>query len=223
MYTVSFQKLCTGLIEEKTRSITCSKFFAKFVEIVHEKEGLDASNYKAFRLKTRLQNAYSQLVFMNIPRRNHGEVVFCETFITGSNLKESLSDLVGPDEDDDSDFEIGVEQNQQRHNDNALKDLYLSALQFRPVIKECPDLMTNRPPTSIHFSPDKATEFVPIPLFNFLPWVLYKSDVPSLEQYVFIEDSDHVKLLSIAQDMIYSTHGAKKQTPKSMALSMTVR
>lgn len=47
--------------------------------------------------------------------------------------------------------------------------------------------------------------------------------MPSLEQYVFVEDSDHVKLLSIAQDMIYSTHGGKKQTPKSMALSMTVR
>ena len=227
IYTVSFQMLCTELIEEKIlkqdKIYHMQQIFANFVDLVHEKEGLDASNYKASRLKTRLQDAYPQLVFVDLPRRNHGEVVFCEKFISGSKFKESLSDLVEPDEDDDSDFEIGMEQNQHRHNDNALKDLYLSALQLRQVIKECPDFATNWPPRSIHFSPDKAKQFVPIPLFNFLAWVLCKSDVPSLEQYIFLEDSDNVKLLSIAQDMIYCTHGGKKQTPKSMALSMTVR
>ena len=227
IYTISFQKLCTELIEEKILKLDkiyhMQQIFANFVNIVHETEGLDASNYKASRLKARLQDAYPQLVFLDLPRRNHSEVVFCEKFTSGNKFKESLSNLVEPDEDEDSDFEIEVEQSQQRHNDNALKDLYLSALQLRQVIKECPDFATNWPPTSINFTPEKTKEFVPIPLFNFLAWVLCKSDVPSLEEFVSVDDSDYVKLLSIAQDIIYNTHGGKKQTPKSMALSMTVR
>ena len=158
LYSASFQKLSAELIEDKIikmdKIYQMQKIFAKFVNIVHVLEGLDASNYKVSRLKARLQDAYPQLVFVELPRRNHGEIVFCENFISGNTFKASLSGLVESDEEDDSDFAPDVEQSQQQTDDNALRDLYFAALQLRKVIEKSSDFVTNWPPTSTNFTPE---------------------------------------------------------------------
>ena len=54
-----------------------------FVEQVMENEGLDASNYRPTRLKTRLQRDYPQLVFHRPATRNESELVFVEELSVG--------------------------------------------------------------------------------------------------------------------------------------------
>ena len=54
-----------------------------FVEQVIETEGLDASNYRPTRLKTRLQRDYPQLVFHRPATRNQSELVFVQELSVG--------------------------------------------------------------------------------------------------------------------------------------------
>ena len=59
-------------------------------------------------------------------------------------------------------------------------------------------------------------------LFNFIAWVMNKSDQPILDNFVQLQKSEEIKVLSVAQDLIYITHNGQKPTPKSLALSMAV-
>eukprot|EP00794_Sanderia_malayensis_P004277 gene4277-4844_t len=53
----------------------------------------DKQHIALSRLKARLQDAYAQLVFVELPKRNHGEIAFCENFISGNTFKASFSGL----------------------------------------------------------------------------------------------------------------------------------
>ena len=50
-----------------------------------------------------------------------------------------------------------------------------------------------------------------------------KSDQPTLDNFVGLQKSDEIKVLSVAQNLIYITHKRQKPTQKSLAFSMAVR
>ena len=56
----------------------------KFVKIVQDTEMEDASNYKAFRLKKRLQNRFPRLVFHKPKRKRTSEIVYAEEISAGA-------------------------------------------------------------------------------------------------------------------------------------------
>ena len=60
-------------------------------------------------------------------------------------------------------------------------------------------------------------------LFNFVAWLLGFSDDPEASEYVEVDEKYAVKIFSICQDLITVSRKGTIQTPKSLALVMTVR
>ena len=49
-----------------------------------------------------------------------------------------------------------------------------------------------------------------------------KSDQSILNNFLQLQKSEEIKVLSVAQDLIYITHSGQKPMPKSLELSMAV-
>ena len=83
---------------------------------------------------------------------------------------------------------------------------------------------TNWPPTSERISQDECAKLVPVQLFNLLALITNATeDVPPSDTFVEVSDEEHAKLLSIFMDIIYLSSNGCIQTPKSLALGLTLR
>ena len=49
-----------------------------------------------------------------------------------------------------------------------------------------------------------------------------KSDQSILDNFLQLQKSEEIKVLSVAQDLFYITHNGQKPMPKSLELSMAV-
>jgi hypothetical protein len=62
MYTISYDIFCEQIVIErllKKKEILCMTGLCKlFIQIVNDAEGLDASHYRPYRLKKRLQKSF---------------------------------------------------------------------------------------------------------------------------------------------------------------------
>ena len=65
----------------------------KFVIIAKDTENVDASKYRAFKLKQRLMKSYPQLVFCVLKMRNVSEIVYVENL--DSELVEEHMSIKG--------------------------------------------------------------------------------------------------------------------------------
>ena len=63
----------------------------KFVIIAKDTENVDASKYRAFKLKQRLMKSYPQLVFCVPKMRNVIEIVYVENLDSSELVEEHMS------------------------------------------------------------------------------------------------------------------------------------
>ena len=66
-------------------------FLEKFVIIAKDTENVDASKYRAFKLKQRLMKSYPQLVFCVPKMRNVSEIVHVEKLDSSELVEEHMS------------------------------------------------------------------------------------------------------------------------------------
>ena len=78
----------------------------EFVNVVAKVEDADASNYRTFRLKERLLEKFTQLVFHIPKERNKSETVFAESINIGNMAKNYLNE---EDETSQSEMDAGDE------------------------------------------------------------------------------------------------------------------
>ena len=79
------------MVEEliKNEKVTfMSHLHSKFVKIVQRVEGLDARDFRKFRLKERLIHSYPQLVFVTPKRRDVSEIVFAENLCPSDIMQD---------------------------------------------------------------------------------------------------------------------------------------
>lgn len=76
-----------------------SRLRDKFVQTVLEEENEDASHYKTFRLKRKLQEEFPQLVFHKPRRRYDSEIVFTEDLDQGTVVERALATNNGTEQD----------------------------------------------------------------------------------------------------------------------------
>lgn len=226
-YNHAYSKFCDDVIEktilEEKKVYSSKALFQKFVAYVLIVEDLDASNYRTSRLKMRLQNDYPDLVFFPRKQRNECELVYSRFADIGDFLYNDEWDetcLMDSEPDDDVEYN-GFSADKQ--NINSLPDLYKVAQQLRSHMANVAKFPDIWPPTSADININSAKELVPLLLYNFLAWALNKSSVPDFENFVEVKECDEKKIFSLAQDMIFIMHNGRKNTPKSVALSMAVR
>lgn len=232
LYLNAYEKFCQDVIVEKMiqkhNVYRMTKLFQKFLHYVNMVEEKDASNYKASRLKTRLKVDYPQLVFFAPSKCTQSELVYVEAVSAG----EVLDNLPDSASNSGSEYELYDEEDNQQTNcqqqssfqvENNMHLLYSGAMLLQTLIKGAPEFDAPWPPTSYDITLESARKMVPIPLYNFLAWVLGMTDDPGFDDYAKVTGEENAKLLSLAQDIIYVSHAGRKPTPKHLALSMTIR
>ena len=197
---------------------------AEFDKTVARVENLDASSYKTFRLKKKLQNTFPQLVFHSPKARSRSEIVFAKCLDTGKvaetfMLQEQLSET--SDSEDETENRNATSANHR----SSLKEMYFSALSLREIFRDCTAKRwyTTWPPVAADINVANVKKLIPPVIFNFFAWVLGFSDDPEESKYVNLEDDRNLKLFSVCQDLLYIFNSGKTQTPKSLALAMAVR
>ena len=68
-----------------------TELLQKFVIIAKDTENVDASKYRAFKLKQRLMKSYPQLVFCVPKVRNVSEIVYVENLHSSELVEEHMS------------------------------------------------------------------------------------------------------------------------------------
>ena len=231
-YEEAFGIFCETFVNEKIiqkgKIYFMNKVREKFVRTVEQVEGVDASNYKKCRLKERLRERFPNLVFHTPKERNKSEIVFAECLSKG-NVAESF--LKENDETSQSEIDSSDEgQNTNRNKLNAddkkatLKDIYYVALTLREILRSpTASWYESWPPLASDITGESVKKQVSPLLFNFVTWLLGFSNEPEDVEYVEVEENVAVKVFSICQDLVYVCNKGRIQTPKSLALAMTVR
>lgn len=129
-YEKSFDIFCEKVIDTEVineRQIKYMKdLLQKFIFIAQKTENVDASKYRAFKLKQRLIKRYPQLVFCTPTKRNVSEIVYVENLDSSELVEEHM--LHKNDEDcnevEGSDDEDYVEDDNSRSTPEV-KELHL--------------------------------------------------------------------------------------------------
>ena len=95
LYEQSYKKFCSEIIVKKIiaekKIMHMATIFERFLNIVKEEEDIDASGFRSFRLKDRLQKSYHQLVFFTPRMRNKSEMVYVENLSSEDILDEHMT------------------------------------------------------------------------------------------------------------------------------------
>jgi hypothetical protein len=233
LYEESYQHLCEQVVEKRIITnkevMLMRKLFDYFVKAVQDTDGLDASNYRAFRLKNRLKLTYPQLVFHKPSKRNMSELVFSEDLSKGMIAAEEISMCDSSDTENGSQEEIGTEtpststQKSGSNEEEEMRTLFHAAMNLHGKIKECQNLYQSLPSTPSEFITTNAEKMVPPSLSVFLSWLLGFLSTVSMRSHLNITANEYLKVRSLAQDIIYVSSNGRKQTPKSLSLGMAVR
>ena len=225
LYQKAYQTFCVEVVENNLIAQKQVKYmtelFNQFVLIVNKEEGLDASNYRRFRLKDRLRKSYPQLVFLKPNIRTKSEIVYVENLTSEDILDEHMT-LKGMEDVEDMDYEDSGKTNVSDLNE--LHVLFNAAVILRNALQKKPGLVTPWPPLASGLTMENSKNVVPVSLFNFLAWMTASSDDAQLEKHInIVENGRHNKLMSIAQDIVHVASDGRKLTPKTISLAMSLR
>lgn len=230
-YEKSFDAFCEHFVRTqiiKEENIFYMKRLTKeFVKTVARVENADASNYRTFRLKERLRERFPQLVFHTPTVRNKSEIVYAECLSQGKVAESFLNEGVRtPESEEELEAEIDIVREGASHDYTGatLKDMYTVGLTFRNILRGLTsDWYPSWPPLESEFTPENVKKLVPPLLFNFIAWFLGFSDEPEDADYIKLDEKTTAMIFSLCQDLVYAANKGKVQTPKSLALAMTVR
>ena len=207
LYLNACEKFCQDVIVEqmiqKHNIYGMTKLFQKFLHYVNMVEEKDASNYKASRLKTRLKVDYPQFVFFAPSKCTQSELVNVESVSAG----EVLDNLPDSASNSGSEYELYDEEDNQQTNcqqqssfqvENNMHLLYSGTILLQTLIKGAPEFDAPWPPKSYDITLESARKMVPIPLYNFLAWVLGTTDDPGFDDYAKVTGEENAKFLSLA-------------------------
>ena len=158
VYDKSYDVFCKKVIETEVIGNKQIKYMKdlleKFVIIAKDTENVDASKYRAFKLKQRLMKSYPQLVFCVPKMRNVSEIVYVENLDSSELVEEHMS-IKSENNDEDFDEESctsdddDVNSNTETEGNskvNELQILYNAALILRQKVQEIPKLNLPWPP-----------------------------------------------------------------------------
>ena len=245
VYQTSYDVFCKKVIEEeviRNKEVRhMRELLQKFVIIAKDTENVDASKYRAFKVKQRLMKSYPQIVFCVRKVRNVSEIVYVENLHSSELVEEHMSHKSENNDEDIDEESCTIDDNDDDDNKgeddnlkyikemegnfkvNELQILYNAALILQNKLKEMPKLNLPWPPLASDLTLDNVKKVVPCELFNVLAWICGLSSEPTLSEYVPIEGKNSAKLTSIAQDLVHLSSRGRNPTPKSIALAMAVR
>ena len=111
-------------------------------------------------------------------------------------------DFASSESEDEQLLYEDLNQNALQQNTKMSK-IYEVALLLRSSMQETAPFPRAWPPPTADICNETAKDITPIPLYNFLAWVMNKSNEPTLDNFVPLETSEDRKVIAVAQDIIY--------------------
>lgn len=224
IYEKSYGIFCKDVIE--TQIIQ-----GKEIKYMKEQDNVDASKYRASKLKQRLRKDYPALVFLLPKKRNVSEIVYVENLDTSELVEEHMVHASDESEGEmDEEGYLTEEDVCDKESStisypemNKLQILYNAALILKQKIEDIPRLELPWPPLASDLTMDNVKKFVPYELFNTLAWICGLSSEPVLNDYVNINGKESAKLMSITEDLVTLASKQRNPSPKSIALAMALR
>ena len=178
VYEKSYDVFCKKVIETEVVGNKKIKYrkdlLEKFVIIAKDTENVDASKYRAFKLKQRLMKSYPQFVFCVPKMRNISEIVYVEN-VDSSELVEEHMSIKSENNDEDFDEESctiddddvnSSTETEGNSKVNELQILHNAALILRQKMQEIPKLNLPWPPLASDLTMDNVRKVVPCELFK---------------------------------------------------------
>ena len=110
LYKPSYDAFCSAVITEKLlrqkKIFRMGQLHSMFLKQVQLTENIDASGYRVFRLKRRLQRDFPQLVFHRPQMRNVSEFVFVEEVCVADIVDSGEFVPAGSEYEEDSDGNV---------------------------------------------------------------------------------------------------------------------
>ena len=160
-------------------------------------------------------------------KRNTSELVFSEDLTKGDIAEVNMDmydDLSRDSQDSQEEIATDIPTTSKKITDEEqVRTLFHAAMMLQSQIKDCTNLYQCWPPSSSEFTTKNAAKMVPPLLALFLSWLLGFSSAPTMDEHLKLNEKEYLKVLSIAQDIIYITSNGRKHTPKSLSLGMAVR
>ena len=233
-YSRAFNKFCeefvTPRIVEKKQLFRLSVLKKVFQKYILDIEKVDASGYRAAKLKHRLKKQYPELIFLESRNKSTSKMVFIGSLPLSDFVEDKLhsheSERMTETETEtepetETEAEELCEKQQAPLYEHSMNELFASAMYLRSVLTNHSPTFQCWPPTSEDFlEKDVVKKCIPDLLIRFVAWLVGVSSDPFVEE---IEATVICKIYSICQDIIYLSSGGKTRTPKHMSLAMSVR
>ncbi|KAJ8023132.1 hypothetical protein HOLleu_38227 [Holothuria leucospilota] len=229
-YTAAFDKFSKDVITErlvkKKEILTLGKLNRLFIQIIKEVEGVDAP-YRTWNLKRRLETTFPQLEFVKSGNRTMSDIVFASSVHAEDMVEKLCDDTTSAESTTTDEEQNSVPQTsssvQKQKSSNEIHTLFNAALIMKSTMSATKPPSQPWPPSSKDLSIGEAKKFVPHQLYNFISWMVGASTDPVLEDFVSLPEADHLRVISIAQDIIFLSSKGKLVPPKHLSLASTVR
>ena len=178
VYEKSYDVFCKEVIEteviEDTKIMCMKDILEKFVIIAKVIENVDASKYRAFKLKQRLMKSYPQIVFCVAKMRNVSEIVFVENLDSSELVEEHMSNKSKKRLKKTVSLMINLNSDTETEKNSEVSELqilYNAAMILHEKVQEIPKLNLPSPPLASHLTMDNVQKVVPCELYNVLAWI----------------------------------------------------
>ncbi|XP_071832154.1 uncharacterized protein [Apostichopus japonicus] len=196
-----------------------------FRQIVKNTQALDASHFTTQRLKVQLRTRFHNLVFVKPSKRFESEIVYAKD-INVDNIVERVAEQfqtpISECSTTTSDESDARTTDATADDYTRLRTLYHASQIIKSILQNTTSA-PRWPPTADDLTIDAARNIVPVPLFSFLTWCVGFSDEAELTDQVCISEDNNQRILSLAQDLLYTSKKGCILLPKHSSLAMTIR
>ncbi|XP_050409517.2 uncharacterized protein LOC126824350 [Patella vulgata] len=213
-----------------------SKLLHIFQNMVRKIEKLDASSFRSFQLKQKLQKYFPQLIFHRPAKHVKSEMVFIEDESHLDKIQSSTSETESENTGTETESEntgtetetdnTGTETTQTATavkntslDSDTLHCFYTCAMKLRGEFLKTSGYDGHWPPLGLDFTVENAKSMIPVTLFNLVAWAIGASDEPTLEYYVEVDEAVNLKLISILQDIV-SLQSKGRKHKSSLLISL---
>ncbi|XP_071958032.1 uncharacterized protein [Antedon mediterranea] len=234
-YKQSYKVFCRDVIDKRLQYgqeiLRLAKLQKLFMKSIEKTEKVYLSTIRSDVLKKKLRMDYPNLIFHSPTRRNESVLVYFSNVSPGFVADPFLSSGKSTTETDESSkYDIDIPTTSTTHeistdgdNRDKLRTLYFAGTIVNNAIKSNKGMQSEWPPRAADINDVDISEIVPYELFTLIAKCVGAAEDTIQTSFSDVTEETRTKILSICQDILYLAWKGRRQTPKSLALGLTVR
>ncbi|XP_071952530.1 uncharacterized protein [Antedon mediterranea] len=200
------------------------KYLDKYIQ---EEEHINLGYVRSDLLKAKLEKDFPELVFHLPSRMNEATMVYFADISTGSFAEQFLESEESTDLSSDAsvnpDISTTTNKEERYHLQDESRTIHLAGLILKNAIKTSESMDYKWPPRASDINNVVMSDIIPFHLFNILAICTNTVQEHIDPSMASVPEEIRNKLEAICQDIVYLASRGRRQTPKSLALGLTVR